>query len=243
VKDPLLSQVGRRVRERREQLGLSQRELAERASLSVRFLAQLEHGEGNISLRRFAQVAVALGSELSDLVSGPAVGRPHVALLGLRGAGKSTVGPRLARCLGLRFVELDDNVSRAAGLSLSEVFELHGEAYYRRLERETLVRLLGESQPSVIATGGSIVNDRENFRLLRCGAVTIWLRARPEDHWNRVVKQGDRRPMGKNPHAFEELRAMLAAREDLYGSADHTVDTTQGIDAAVAAAAHLLESS
>jgi len=242
AKDPLLSNVGRRVRERRERLGLSQKELAEKALLSVRFLAQLEHGDGNISLRRFAQVASALGVDASDLLSAPAgVGaRPHVALLGLRGAGKSTVGPRLARHLGLKFVELDDLVARASGLSLAEVFELHGEAYYRRLERETLRRFLAESAPAVVATGGSIVNDRETYRLLRERAVTVWLKARPEDHWNRVVKQGDRRPMGKNPHAFEELKALLDAREPLYATADHTVDTTTGLDATVVACTRAL---
>jgi XRE family transcriptional regulator, aerobic/anaerobic benzoate catabolism transcriptional regulator len=243
VKDPLLTQVGRRVRERRERMGLSQKELADRALLSVRFLAQLEHGDGNISLRRFAQVAAALETDASDLLTAPTEGRPHVALLGLRGAGKSTVGPRLARCLGVPFVELDDRVAKTAGLSLAEVFELHGEAYYRRLERETLRHLFAHVPAAVIATGGSIVNDRESFRLLRERAVTVWLRARPEDHWNRVVKQGDRRPMARNPHAFEELTALLAAREALYATADHTVDTTQGLDATVAMTVRLLEAS
>jgi XRE family aerobic/anaerobic benzoate catabolism transcriptional regulator len=243
VRDPLLVQVGRRVRQKRERLGLSQKQLADRALLSVRFLAQLEHGDGNISLRRFAQLAAALGTDAAELLAAPPDGRPHVALLGLRGAGKSTVGPRLARCLGLRFVELDDRVARAAGMSLAEVFELHGEAYYRRLEREALRLLLAEGPGLVIATGGSIVNDRESFRMLRDRAVTLWLKARPEDHWNRVVRQGDRRPMGKNPHAFEELRALLAAREELYATADHTVDTTQGVDETVAAAVKLIELS
>jgi XRE family aerobic/anaerobic benzoate catabolism transcriptional regulator len=243
VKDPLLTQVGRRVRERRERLGWSQKELADKALLSVRFLAQLEHGDGNISLRRFAQVASALGMEAADLLSpGPPVAgaRPHIALLGLRGAGKSTIGPRIARCLGVPFLELDDLVARGAGLSLGEVFELHGEAYYRRLERETLRRVLDEKPASVIATGGSIVNDRETFRILRERAVTVWLKASPEDHWNRVVKQGDRRPMGANPHAFAELKALLTAREPLYATADHTIDTTLGLDRTVEAVAQAL---
>jgi XRE family transcriptional regulator, aerobic/anaerobic benzoate catabolism transcriptional regulator len=242
VKDPLLAQVGRRVREHRERLGLSQKELAERSLLSVRFLAQLEHGEGNISLRRFAQLAAALGTDASDLLGPPrpARERAHIALLGLRCAGKSTVGPRLARALGLPFVELDDLVAGAAGLSLAEIFELHGEAYYRRLERETLGRLLADVGAAVIATGGSIVNDRETFRKLRERAVTVWLRARPEDHWNRVVEQGDRRPMDGSPQAFEELEALLSAREPLYATADIMVDTTPGIEAAVAAALEAL---
>ncbi|HEY7958061.1 MAG TPA: shikimate kinase [Polyangia bacterium] len=152
---------------------------------------------------------------------------PVVALLGLRGAGKSTVGKKLAARLRLRFVELDGAIERAAGLTLAEIFELHGESYYRRLERETLMALLAEPEGLVLATGGSIVNDRETYRLLRRKAVTVWLRASPEDHWNRVLQQGDQRPMAKNPHAMAELRALLAARERLYAEAEHVVDTSR----------------
>jgi XRE family aerobic/anaerobic benzoate catabolism transcriptional regulator len=151
---------------------------------------------------------------------------PVVALLGLRGAGKSTVGTRLAQRLRLPFVELDAAIETAAELTLSQIFELHGEGYYRRIERETLMRLLAESDGMIIATGGSLVNDRETFRLLRRRAVTVWLKARPEDHWNRVIQQGDERPMKKHPHAMAELRALLASREKLYAQAEHVVDTS-----------------
>ena len=152
---------------------------------------------------------------------------PVVALLGLRGAGKSTVGAKLAKRLQLPFVELDHEIERAAGLTLAEIFELHGEGYYRRLERETLARLLAEPNGMVLATGGSIVNDRETYRLLRRRSITVWLKARPEDHWNRVIQQGDQRPMAKNPHAMAELRALLAARERLYAEAEHVLDTSR----------------
>jgi XRE family aerobic/anaerobic benzoate catabolism transcriptional regulator len=152
---------------------------------------------------------------------------PVIALLGLRGAGKSTVGPKLAEKLSLRFVELDAEIERAAGLSLAEIFELHGDGYYRRLERETLMRLLAGPDGMVLATGGSLVNDRETYRLLRRRAVTVWLKARPEDHWNRVVQQGDQRPMARNPHAMAELRALLAARERFYSEAEVVVDTSK----------------
>lgn len=221
----LLNQVGEEVRRRRERLGLTQKELAARAGLSLRFLAQLEHGAGNISLARFADVAAALGASPAELL---AVERPRrrIALLGLRGAGKSTVGRKVAKKLGVPFVELDAEIAKAAGLSLGEIFELHGEAYYRRVERETLRRVFDEHAAAVVATGGSIVNDAETYRMLREGATCVWLRARPEDHWNRVVEQGDRRPMRENPRAFAELQELLAAREPLYAAADRVVDTS-----------------
>lgn len=234
----LLQEVGQRVRRRREVLGLTREQLARRAGLSVRFLAQLEKGDGNISLGRFADVAAALGATPAELLADSQVEEvrrgPVVALVGLRGAGKSTIGARLAERLGIPFVELDALIERAAGLSLAEIFELHGEAYYRRLQRETLRRFLDETPAAVIATGGSIVNDRETYRLLRDRTITVWLRARPEDHWNRVIQQGDQRPMASNPHAFAELRALLTAREPLYAAAHHVVDTSAtDVDGAV----------
>jgi XRE family aerobic/anaerobic benzoate catabolism transcriptional regulator len=223
-----LESVGSAVRSQRERRGWSRRELATASGVSERFLAQLETGDGNISLRRFAEVAHALGTTPAALLApaeAPAARKP-VALLGVRGAGKSTVGAALARKLGMRFVEVDQEIESATGLALGDVFTLHGEAYYRRVEREVLTRLLADPVPMVLATGGSIVNDPTNFALLKNRAHTIWLRARPEDHWNRVVAQGDQRPMAENPHAFEELRALLAARQKLYARADLTVDTT-----------------
>ncbi len=110
------------------------------------------------------------------------------------------------------------------------MFAVHGEAYYRRLEREVLRRILedarGDGEQLVLATGGSIVTDATTYALLRSRCRTIWLRASADDHWNRVVAQGDRRPMAHNPHAFEELRALLATREPLYARADHAIRTS-----------------
>jgi XRE family aerobic/anaerobic benzoate catabolism transcriptional regulator len=223
-----LETVGAAVRARRERRGWSRRELAGASGVSERFLAQLEAGDGNISLRRFAEVAHALGTTPAALLApaeAPAEARP-IALLGVRGAGKSSVGAALAKKLALRFVEVDQEIEAAAGLPLGELFALHGEAYYRRVERDVLARLLDDPAPAVLATGGSIVTDPRNYALLRARARTIWLRARPEEHWNRVVAQGDQRPMAENPHAFEELRGLLAARERLYAQADETIDTS-----------------
>ena len=221
-----LETVGSAVRSQRERRGWSRRELAEHSGVSERFLAQLETGDGNISLRRFAEVAHALGTSPQALLATESPAHKPIALLGVRGAGKSTIGAALAKKLDYRFVELDQQIEDATGLSLGDVFTLHGEAYYRRVEREVLARVLAEPEPMVLATGGSIVNDPTTYALLRSHARTIWLRANAEDHWNRVVAQGDRRPMAENPHAFEELRALLAARTKLYARADKTVDTS-----------------
>jgi len=238
-----LEAVGAAVRSHRERLGWTRKELATHCGVSERFLAQLETGDGNISLRRFADVAHALGTSPSALL-GPAdapAGVKPIALLGVRGAGKSSVGTALARRLGVAFVELDQRIEDTAGLALGELFALHGEAYYRRIEREVLTRLLANPVPMVLATGGSIVNDPTNYALLRARCRTIWLCAGAEDHWNRVVAQGDQRPMAENPHAFAELKALLAARRNLYAQADHTVDTTgRPVPQVVAAIAQLV---
>jgi XRE family aerobic/anaerobic benzoate catabolism transcriptional regulator len=226
--DRLLTGLGQRVSALRLERRSSLRDLARRAGLSQRFLVQVEAGQANISVRKLASLAGALGTTPAELLtaSGAEKPRPVIALLGLRGAGKTTIGRRLARRLPLPFVELDRRVEEAAGLTLDEIFALHGEEYYRRLEKETLERVLSEGRPLVLATGGGIVTRAEAFAALRQRALTIWLRADPEDHWNRVVQQGDRRPMADHPEAMAELRRLLAARRPLYAEAAHTVDTS-----------------
>jgi XRE family aerobic/anaerobic benzoate catabolism transcriptional regulator len=223
----ILAALGRRARARRLARGWTLREVAERSGVSPRFLVQLEAGSGNISVRRLADVATALETTAAALLASEEPERPPVvALLGLRGAGKTTIGKRLAKRRRAPFVELDRRIERAADLSLGEIFALHGEDYYRRLEREVLQEVLAEGQGIVLATGGGLVASSETFALLRRSATTIWLRASPEDHWNRVVRQGDRRPMADHPQAMADLRSLLASREPLYALADHTVDTS-----------------
>ncbi|CAN5813185.1 helix-turn-helix transcriptional regulator [soil metagenome] len=188
---------------------------------------QLEAGEGNISIRRLADVARALDITPAALLSPIENASPAViALLGLRGAGKTTIGRRLAKRRRVPFVELDKRIEQAADLSLGELFTLHGEDYYRRLEREVLQDVLAGAKPMVLATGGGLVASPDTFATLRRSATTVWLRASPEDHWNRVVRQGDRRPMADHPQAMADLRSLLATREPLYALADHTVDTS-----------------
>jgi XRE family aerobic/anaerobic benzoate catabolism transcriptional regulator len=234
----LLEALGQRVRELRAERAYSLRELASRAHISTRFLVQVEGGGANISVKKLLSLARALGTTPAALVSGPGgeAELPLIALLGLRGAGKSTIGRKLARRLRVPFIELDRRVEEAAGLSLAEIFALHGEDYYRRLEREVLDQIVGESRPAVIATGGGIVSARDTWPLLKRRCLTFWLRAQPEDHWNRVVQQGDRRPMAEHPEAMAELRRLLAERGALYAQAAHTVDTSRlGIDGSVRA--------
>ena len=203
------------------------RELAERSGVSIRFLVQLEAGRGNISVRRLADVARAFGISAAALITDRDPDEPPlIALLGLRGAGKTTIGKRLARRLRVPFVELDRRIEQKAEMSLSELFSLHGEDYYRRLERETLAEVLSERRSIVLATGGGIVASPDTYARLKQSAVTVWLRASPEDHWNRVVRQGDRRPMANHPQAMADLRALLAARQALYATAHQTVETS-----------------
>jgi XRE family aerobic/anaerobic benzoate catabolism transcriptional regulator len=223
----VLHDLGRRVSELRTARRWTLRELAERSGVSVRFLVQLEAGRGNISIKRLAELAAAFAVTPSDLLRQAQASPPHViALLGLRGAGKTTVGRQLARRRHVRFVELDRQIEKAADMSLSELFSLYGEEHYRRLERESLGGVLAAQRSIVLATGGGIVTSPDTYALLKQHATTVWLRAAPEDHWNRVVRQGDRRPMADHPQAMADLRALLAAREPLYAAADRTIHTS-----------------
>ena len=150
-----------------------------------------------------------------------------IALVGVRGAGKSTIGKMLARRLGIPFVEIDAMLEREAGISLVELFAIHGESYYRQLEHDVMQKFLATSPRVVLATGGSLVTARETWGMVLRQCHTVWLKARPKDHWDRVSAQGDIRPMRNNPSAMDELKAMLKSREPLYAQAEMTMDTSK----------------
>ena len=148
-----------------------------------------------------------------------------ICLIGLRGAGKTTLGRLLAEKLDYEFIELNSLIERQSGIPVSEVMALYGQEGYRQLERRALQGIVAADRPAVLAVGGGIVSEPETFSLLLRSFHTIWLRASPEEHMERVRKQGDQRPMAGNPKAMEELRSILTSRESLYSQADATVDT------------------
>lgn len=172
--------------------------------------------------QRLARIRARLQSEFGS----PAAERSRrIALIGLRGAGKSTLGAALARKLSVAFIELDREIEREAGTGLSEIFLLYGQQGYRRYERRCLEKALEAHERCVIATGGSIVSEPGTYDFLLSTCFTVWLKAEPEEHMARVVAQGDTRPMAGNAQAMEDLRRILLGRGMLYAQADAVVDT------------------
>ena len=222
-----MSTVGERLRRRRKELGWSPTMVAERAGLSRRYLTELEAGRANPSLLKLIRLARALRLDLADWLdldlSSAAPDR--IALIGLRGAGKTTVGRLLALHLECPFVEIDRQVEENAGLSLSEIFNLHGEPFFRRLQGEALEESLSTLGACVIELGGAAVEDPVLFERVRSTCRTVWLRAAPEEHIQRVLAQGDLRPFQRHPRALEELKVILARRAPAYGQADLVVET------------------
>lgn len=259
----VLAALGERLRTLRMRRGVTQGDLARRSGVSLRYIAQMEGGLGNVSVLLLRRVAAALGVAPEELVADGAERAPdralldglldrlapdelvaarallsqrfartpdpgrtgRIALIGLRGAGKSTLGAALAAQRGVPFVELDREVERDARMDLPDIFETHGQDGFRRFERAALERLVAAGRPTVIAAGGGIVAAPATFALLLESCRTIWLRASPEEHMARVMRQGDTRPMRDNRRAMEDLRAILAAREMLYARADAVLDT------------------
>jgi XRE family aerobic/anaerobic benzoate catabolism transcriptional regulator len=266
--DRFLAELGQRIRSTRALRGMSRKVLSRASGLSERYIAQLESGQGNVSIILLRRIAQAMGTRIDDLLpdndisadwpvlrdllrnatpdqiaqvknilSGDlaaTTSTQRVALIGLRGAGKSTLGRIAAERIGWPFIELDQEIERAAGVSVTEVFALYGQEGYRRLEQSELRRLIGQPGPMLIATGGGIVAEPLTFDLVLSSCFVIWLKASPEDHMQRVRDQGDLRPMRDDRTAMQELRAILLSREPLYARARAIVDTN-GLDAEAAA--------
>jgi XRE family transcriptional regulator, aerobic/anaerobic benzoate catabolism transcriptional regulator len=183
-----------------------------------------------------AQVAQA-----KDILAGHGTSSQHgtafagIALIGLRGAGKSTLGKLLAKKIGWNFVELNKEIETQNGLSVAEIIALYGQEGFRRLEQAALTQLLARKELTVLATGGGIVSEPVTFDLILSSFYTIWLKAEPEEHMARVRKQGDLRPMADDRSAMAELRNILTSREPLYARANAVVDTAGlSVDAAAA---------
>jgi XRE family aerobic/anaerobic benzoate catabolism transcriptional regulator len=153
--------------------------------------------------------------------------RSHIGLIGLRGAGKSTLGAMLAAELHLEFIELDREVEKEAGMPLSEIFSLYGQSGYRRIEKRALENVLTKLDGAIISVGGGVVSEKETFDFLLSHCYTVWIKAKPEQHMSRVMAQGDVRPMSDNDEAMEDLRRILEAREPLYAKADLQLDTSR----------------
>jgi XRE family aerobic/anaerobic benzoate catabolism transcriptional regulator len=239
------------VRAARARRGLTRKRLSELSDVSQRHLAQLEGGDGNISLALLHRVASALETGVDGLVGGeggeiaalyraataaerervkeildPRGRRQRIALIGLRGAGKSTLGRLLAEATQSPFIELNREIESQSGMAVNEVMALYGQEGYRRLERRALERVVASCDRLVLAAAGGLVTESETFAFLRAHFHTLWLKAAPEEHMQRVRAQGDERPMAGNPKAMQELNALLRGREALYASAAATVDTS-----------------
>lgn len=257
----LMRRVGARVRKARELKGLPRRVLSERSGVSPRYLAQLEAGEGNISIGLLQRVAVALDHRIewfvgeddpwtsealriADLYRSATAERRRAAmealgtqapgelrarricLIGLRGAGKSTLGAMAGRVLEVPFRELNVEIEEHAGMPVSEVVALYGQEGYRELEAQALSRVIATHEVVILAAAGGIVVEPDTFKTLLAHFHTIWIKAGPDEHMSRVRGQGDTRPMAGNPEAMEQLRAILKSRESLYERAEAQLDTS-----------------
>jgi len=256
-----LTLLGERVRTLRTYRGMTRKELASDSGVSERYLAQLEQGQGNISVILLARVAAALRTEPSDLLqmrerrtaeeiliadllrelspdnhkaflqilteqfSVPVESRRRVALIGLRGAGKTSQGRLLAKRLDMPFVQLGSEIEVLAGMSTSEIFSLSGQNGYTRLEERALMHSLKQYDRCVLETGGSIVMDPNLLSTLLTTCFVVWLHARPDEYMRRLIAQGDVRPMENQADAMSDLRRILSERDDFYARAHASIDT------------------
>jgi len=257
----MLSVLGGRVRTLRAHRGMTRKVLARESGVSERYLAQLEQGQGNVSVVLLARVAAALQTEPGDLLhsrewqsaeeilitdllhdlnptdhkvflqmltehfSTPVDSRQRIALVGLRGAGKTTQGQELAEHLKCPFVQMGVEIEKRAGMSSSEIFSLSGATGYRRLEERALMQTFERYDKCVIETPGSIVMDPALLKTLLTTCFVVWLHAQPEEYMRRLIALGDVRPMENQADAMADLRHILAERDPRYAEAHAEVDT------------------
>ena len=231
----LATRLAARVRTGRAARRLTRANLADASGLSMAYLARLEGAQANPSLEVLTRLATALQLPPHALIAPEepewappqaATIAPRIALIGLRGAGKSTLGRMAAEKLGWRFIELNKEIEREAGFSVGEVFSLYGQDGYRRYEAAALERIIAEPGAMILATGGGIVSEPVTFERLLASFFTIWVKTSPAEHMSRVRKQGDLRPMGADKAAMTELITILQSREPFYARARMSLDTT-----------------
>ena len=226
----LTMRVGERLRQARRVRKLARRELSELSGISQRYLAQVETGQGNISIALLCKLGLALDLPVVWFLDekAPVEEQPptRIALIGLRGAGKSTLGTALGERLEIPFAELNDLIEQQSGMTVADLIALYGPEGYRRLEGQALQNVIAQPGPMVLAVAGGIVEAPETYGMLLRHFRTVWLRAGPEEHMARVRAQGDHRPMAGNPAAMDELRSILIAREADYARADTMLDTS-----------------
>lgn len=181
---------------------------------------QLAHADEATIKRVRLSIDEILGS------SGGETRSRRIALIGLRGAGKSTLGQRLADDLDYPFVEINRDIEKLAGCSVNEIQALYGMNAYRRYEKRALEAVIQSNPQAVIATPGGMVSDVATFNLLLSACTTVWLKAEPEDHMQRVIAQGDMRPMASSKEAMEDLKQILKGRTAFYSKADLTINTS-----------------
>lgn len=238
--------VGQGVRAERSRRGMTRRALAYHAGISERYLSDLERGRANVSLQVLFKVAAALGLPAWSLLPDAPLAREggavapstaeyrSIALVGLRGGGKTTLGEALAAQLGFEFFRLGDVIETLGGMSQGELISLAGQRAYRRVEMEAVTRVINERRPVVLETGGSLVSESETYGKVLNNFLTVWIRAEPEDHMQRVIDQGDLRPISGNRAAMADLNIILRERDRDYRRAHCELMTSgQTVDASV----------
>src|SRR6202171_2431596 len=234
--------LGKRVRQIRNLRGMTRKMVARESDVSERHLAQLEAGEGNVSIVLLRRIAAALNVSLVELFApeveepaekqmiqrflerlpnhrledvvfrlmrdfspGEKLRRKRIALIGLRGAGKSTLGSKLAVEIKVPFIELDGEIEKDTGMPLGEIFSLYGQTGYRAIERRSLERVLREQERAILSVCGGVVSEKETYDYLLSNCYTIWIKARPEEHMARVIAQGDLRAIAGGNQAMHDL--------------------------------------